>query len=68
MILCRILWCQQKITGCLTFYLTSCFAGGIFAKEKAPSQLYVRAGLKVTPAMEAGLTDHIWEINELLVH
>ena len=27
----------------------------------------VHGTLRVTPAMEAGLTDHIWTINELLL-
>ena len=26
----------------------------------------IHGSLKVTPAMEAGLTDHIWDISELL--
>lgn len=26
----------------------------------------VRQSLRVTPAMEAGLTDHVWELKELL--
>jgi transposase-like protein/IS1 family transposase len=28
----------------------------------------VHSTLRVTPAMEAGLTDHVWSINELLFH
>jgi hypothetical protein len=26
----------------------------------------VHASLKVTPAMQAGISDHVWAINELL--
>jgi hypothetical protein len=26
----------------------------------------VRETLRVTPAMEAGITDHVWEIEEIL--
>jgi len=26
----------------------------------------VHGSLRVTPAMEAGITDHVWELNELL--
>lgn len=28
----------------------------------------VRSTLRVTPAMEAGLTDHVWELDELLAN
>jgi len=27
----------------------------------------VHKSLRVTPAMEAGLTDHIWELNEIIM-
>jgi hypothetical protein len=27
----------------------------------------VHSSLRVTPAMEAGITDHVWELKELLV-